>query len=263
MKLIYTFFLSLAAVALFAQAPCQPDPMYADTIGVFPAPFDAEANPDGGITEAACIGEPYEFVLTAVIGDTLSLSGVPVVLDSLVIVSVDGLPAGLDFGCSTDNCVVTTADTAACLVISGTPDETNEAGVYPLVLNAIIYSGFVELELTFPNPLIAPGTYDLTLNAMGECEPSNVFNSSQAGFGFGFAPNPVMDFGELTIEVPQAGEYEYVIYNLLGRAVQRQQLRLQAGVNRQLVDVQNLPKGIYLHSMQYDNERVTKRLIVH
>lgn len=263
MKLIYTFIFSLVAISLFAQAPlCQPNAAYTDTIGVFPAPYDEATNPDGGITEDACIGEPYEFILTAVIGDTLMLAGAPIILDSLVILSIDGLPSGLTTGCNPSSCVVTMTDTSACLIISGTPDETNEAGVYSLVLNAIIYSGFVELELTFPNPLIAPGTYDLTLNAMGECSPSNVYELSNTGLGFGFAPNPVTEFGELTIEAPEAGEYEYVIYNILGRAVQREEMRLQAGINRQGINVQNLPAGIYLHSIQRGNKRVTKRLIV-
>lgn len=263
MKFIYTFIFSLAAISLFAQAPlCQPDAAYIDTIGVFPAPYDAEANPDGGITIDACIGEPYEFVLTAVIGDTLTLAGAPIILDSLVILSVEGLPSGLTTGCNPGSCVVTMADTSACLIISGTPDETNAPGVYPLVLKAVVYSGFVQLDLEFPNPLIAPGTYELTLNAMGECSPSNVYELSSNGLGFGFAPNPVSAFGELTIEAPEAGEYEYVIYNLLGRAVQREQMQLRAGINRQQIDVQNLPAGIYLHMIQQGNKRITKRLIV-
>lgn len=262
LRVFYTFACVLfTSVALMAQL-CQPDPSYIDTTGVFPAPYDADVSPDGGITTAACIGQPYEFVLTAVIGDTLNLAGAPIVLDSLIIRSIDGLPSGMQFACNPGNCTVTMADTFACVVLYGIPDETNAPGIYPLSLNATVYSGFLNLELAFPNPALAPGTYDLVLNAADSCSVSNVQELENSGLGMTFAPNPVSDFGTLDIAVKEAGDYEYIIYNLVGEVVQRKQLRLSRGTSTQTVDVQNLPKGMYLHSIQNDTKRITKRLIV-
>ena len=263
LRFVYTFaFLILGMASLSAQVLCEPDPTIMDTIGVFPPPYEAELSPDGGITTEACIGEPFEFVLTAIIGDTLDFGGAPIVLDSLIIRSVDGLPAGLEIGCNTNNCTVTAQDSSACLVIFGTPDESNEAGVYPLVLNATIFSGFLNLDLTFPNAALAPGTYDLTLNAAEECETSNVRELSSVGMNLAFTPNPMSAYGEMVVEVETAGQYDYVVYNLLGQAVHQEQLRLQTGENRHSVNVQSLPKGVYLHTIQNGNKRITKRLIV-
>ncbi|MEM9991610.1 MAG: T9SS type A sorting domain-containing protein [Bacteroidota bacterium] len=261
-KFLYTFAVLLFGVnALFAQVICEPNTIYSDTIGVFPPPFEPETSPDGGITKAACIGEPYEFILTAVIGDTLNFGGAPIILDSLIILSVDGLPVGLQIGCNPGDCTVTMADTSACLSIFGTPDVSNAPGVYPLVLNARIFSGFLNLDLTFPNPAIAPGTYDLTLNAADACM-TNVREFSSVGMDLVLSPNPMSGVGTMTVRVPEAGVYNYTVYNLLGQVVHSEQLLLQHGESTHTVEAHGLPKGVYLHLIQNDTKRISKRLSV-
>ncbi len=166
--LILCIFL-LTGFLMYAQT-CTPDPAYVDQgAGIYPLPYDAATNPDGGIDEIACIGQPYEFSFTSV-NDTLEFNGTQYVIESFTLSSIEGLPEGLDYACDPPDCAVAFGE-VGCLSIYGTPTAANEPGIYELTITmTAILSGF-PITIEFPNPDY-PGSYAITLEGPGSpnCE---------------------------------------------------------------------------------------------
>ncbi|MCP4120651.1 MAG: hypothetical protein GY751_02735, partial [Bacteroidetes bacterium] len=166
MKKIFTFFLFTFSGLLLHAQNCTPDPAYAGgSAGVYPLPYDPATNPDGGIDEIACIGQPYEFTFTSV-SDTFIFQGNTYVLDSFILTGVSGLPEGLDFACEPSNCTLYFGE-MGCMSIYGTPTAANAPGEYPLTINGTAFLPGFTFNLTFPNPSISPGTYSITLEDPG------------------------------------------------------------------------------------------------
>ncbi len=269
MKQLYLFFaLAMASMSVMAQnTPCVPDETLQDSIGVFPLPFDEVTNPEGGITEIACINNPYEFVFTIVIGDTLVVSGSSIVIDSIQFstdTALVGMPTGLTYECSTPDCKFF-RDSIGCLVIKGTPDGSNSPGVYPLSITGTIFSGAIAAELTFPNELIAAGSYDIQLEEANSanCMTSstlNIWDKSQLDLQF--YPNPTTGYGTLNVEAPTTGVYQFRLFNLLGREIFYAPMQLNKGKNQMDMDFSFLADGMYLYNLSNGKSQLTKRLMV-
>ncbi|MEM9888115.1 MAG: T9SS type A sorting domain-containing protein [Bacteroidota bacterium] len=268
MKLTYTFIIFLLTFGLAsAQAPCMPDPAFADTIGVFPPPFDSIAeDPIGGIEEVACLNRPYEFVFTLSLGDSLRVPGLGAfIIDSIVLRSEDaisGLPSGLNYSCGTENCTFY-RDSSGCVVITGTPDASNDLGEYPLTISGTFHSGFLVLEETVPGPLF-PGVYSLVLEANDSeaCTTSSVRLVKRSGMQMSISPNPVFGTAQLKLNLPASGVYEYRIYNMLGKEVFSKSAQLSAGRHQYDLDLSFLSNGLYLYSLNDGKNQITKRLMV-
>ncbi|NJL76601.1 MAG: T9SS type A sorting domain-containing protein [Saprospiraceae bacterium] len=268
MKYYYLFFAILFLhTSLLAQTPvCMPDSTFRDSIGVFPLPFDSIESPMGGIREIACIGKPYDFNFTIVIGDTLFINGIPFVLDTLILsttTAITGLPAGLSYSCNPPNCRFN-KDEIGCVNISGTPATTNLPGQYALNITGTLVSGFFRLDRTFPDPLVAPGIYAIEVASPNseDCTTSSTSKTKAADVNLSIAPNPVQGVGLLKLEVPTSGLYQYRIFNMLGREVVAIPVRLQAGYNELNVDLSFLPNGMYLHSINNKEFQLSKRLMI-
>ena len=77
-------------------------------------------------------------------------------------------------------------------------------------------------------------------------------------------PNPAATEATFSIEGAQAGNYELVLVNQLGRVMQRRDLRVEGGTTRASLNVGDLPRGLYLYSLRNEQGVVltTKRLLV-
>ena len=268
MKLVYTFLFSLFTLgAVYAQAPCEPDPAFADTLGVFPPPFDTiSENPMGGIDKVACVDKPYEFVFTIAIGDSLRIPNLGAfVIDSIELspdTAITGLPAGLTYECGSPDCIFYRG-TNSCVIIKGIPDASNPLGEYPLTITGTFNSGFLSLSETVPGDLF-PGTYNLILEANDSeaCTTSSVRLVKRSTMEMSISPNPVFGFAKLKMNVPLSGIYEYRIFNMLGKEVFSTPMRLSAGQNQYDLDLSFLNNGLYLYSLSNDRTQITKRLMV-
>ena len=183
--LLFLFpFLSLA------QTPCTPDPSLANAPGgVYPAPYHPQENPTGGIDVEACVGQPYEFVFTAV-NRTITYLGFQVNLDSFEVLSISGLPNGLTFQCNPTSCRLKYGE-IACSVISGIPND--EPGDYVLIIRARAYLNGNTFTIDFPNAQYAPGSnYTIRLGGPdspacgGDCIPFDLSTSYQSPSCAGF-----------------------------------------------------------------------------
>jgi len=267
MKLLSTIFLSFFMASLaFAQIPCEPDPMFTDTLGVFPPPIDTTVeNPSEGIDVVACIGKPYEFTFTIAIGDSLRLQTFVLPVDSITMspdTAVMGLPMGLTYNCGSENCVFL-KDTVSCISISGIPDESNTPGEYPLTIAGTFHSGFFSQSTTIPGDFF-PGFYTLRLEAADSeaCTTSSTDEFISPKMEMSISPNPTSSFARLKVDVPENGVYQYRIYNMLGREVFNTPIRLSAGQSEYEFDFGFLPNGLYLYALSNEKMQLTKRLVI-
>lgn len=270
MKQLYIIFAILLVATSFVSAqmgePCKPDESLKDSLGVFPLPFDSILSPLGGIKEIACLGKPYETVFTVAIGGALNFSGTEITIDSIRLATtgaVRGLPAGLTYQCNTPDCTFRKGK-LGCFVVKGTTGETNVSGTYPLTIAGTVFSGVIPIELTFPNELIAIGTYSITVASANDeaCMTSSLNEVSAQTLTTRLAPNPLAEFGILNINAQQAGRYQFSIFDLLGKAVSTEMIFLQVGENQIDLDASKLFNGMYIFNLKNDNTQISQRFVV-
>jgi hypothetical protein len=268
-NLYFTLMLCVfGAIQAHAQA-CQPDARYRDsTVGVYPSPVTA-ANPNGGITKAACIGKPYSYVFTVKISDTITvpLAG-KIPLDSLTMATtgaVAGMPTGMTYACNPANCVFK-KNTTGCVVIQGTPATSNTVKLYPLVITGRAFSsalffapdGYVA---KFPGDLF-PGEYNLKLLAANDPGCLSATNDLKEVSNFSAFPNPTNGKTVITIESSVNDNFEFSLTNVMGQRIETRPLSIQAGVNAFELDASKLPNGIYMYALSKGSRVVSNKLIV-
>lgn len=254
MQKILRLFLVLtvfSALGLSAQAQCTPDTTTSDVPALYP---DTLAN--------GMIGAAYDQAITVVIPQdtTVDFNGNPLEIDicSLILDSIVGLPDGLTFNCNEPSCVwIVNHDSGfvnrGCVQIVGTPTD----------------SVFNDTILVFAS--VVPGSYDATSDT---CEAlpimlpdtlttieyqtrfkitmgtSAIEDYSFSQLGINLFPNPSQ--GKATVEytLPERTEVQVRLTDIMGREVQNLDLGTQSvGTYQQSIGAANLPKGIYLLSL--------------
>lgn len=204
---------------------CEPDPFYADSsAGIYPAPITDE-NPNGGIDEPACIGSYYEYTLTVIIPDSITVDIFGTELD-LEIISADvptegaiqGLPPGINYLCSPSDCVMQ-ALTSGCLLLFGTVPQGTSPGDYDLSLELnITFEGFGRQTFEFPSSTF-PGEYFLTVRESNHPECMTTSVSRPQNNEPLIYPNPV-GVGEKWIRKGERNWKSAYIYNMQGEVLQ-------------------------------------------
>jgi len=243
MKFIYIFLFAIMAFCgnVFGQA-CTPDGTLSDTLlGVFPMPFHATLNPNGGITDSACVGHEYNFVFTSIIGDSFRLGSTVLPLDSMWLdkkTALSGLPKGLSYACNPPNCVFK-KNTKGCVILTGKPEAGTE-GKHLMKISGKLYanSSTFGLPLTFPDATIAPGEYAVIVaqSNEGPCQKLSV-NRGVPGNEVHVFPNPTSNF--IQIETQLSAQIH--IYSAMGERAAA--YFFQAGINN--VDLENFAAGIW------------------
>lgn len=258
--------LCFCACATFLNAQtCTPDPAYADSsAGVYPKPYDLATNPGGGITQCAVIGEYFQFDLTVVINDTLTIGTLSFPLDSIVINEVTGLPIGLSHGCIPSNCHFL-KNTLSCAYIYGTPTAANAPGAYDMIIkgSAYINGSSLPLPLEFPNAALAPGKYTIHLNANAS-DPCAVTGTKNLDGQVSITtmPNPTAGMTQIQINSQITGLFQMQVVDLLGKRIEQRQVGIVAGENVVDFDASNLVNGLYLVQLQNETGFVTQKLAV-
>ncbi len=274
MKKILFILLALSALSWTLQAQqidqCTVDPVFQDTLpGVYPFPYEPDLNPNGGITDTACLNEFFQFVFTLVINDTIQLDGTSVPIDSIVFNTegaISNLPQGMDYTCNPPTCSFP-KDTQGCVVIYGKATNSSDLGDHELVISGFLFSPFTPqgAPLQFPNPNLAAGTYILSVVEQGSpnCviwtdvnEPLSQIES------FRNLPNPFSGTTTLEILAKKAGEYIFTLTDLMGRQVATRKLSLVQGLNHWTFDATGLAPGMYIYTLSDGHSRVSRRMIL-
>lgn len=260
-------FLPFAFILFFAASgfsqTCTPDPTFADsTAGVYPLPYDEATNPQGGITDSACINEPYEFVFTAVVNDSITVQIGSFPLDSLVLTSVDGLPTGIEYACDPPTCSFP-KNSLGCVTLFGTPTNEANLGDNELTIEATVYSFGIPFNLSFPDPTFFPGSYSLFVFDSGESDCIVGTQEVLADVGaIRNLPNPFTGVTNIEVDLLQSGEFTFFITDMFGKRVHQEEMFLDAGLNGFAVDANGWAPGIYLYTLQNEKGAVTQKMVV-
>jgi hypothetical protein len=268
-QLLLLIVISFFTINLTAQA-CIPNEIYRDSaVGVYPKPYHAVNNPDGGITESACINAPYEFVLTFVIPESFLYQGsFEVQIDSIVIAeqgAVGGLPIGMTYACNPGDCVFIPEDTIACMVIIGTATNANTPGDYELTISTIIYGSLGQLDLDFPNPFIPGADGQFILELLAEGSPNCFVGTNDyltKNISVHNSPNP---FGSTTnIEVVSKVEetLQFRVFDMLGNLVHDQKVAIYQGSNNIEFDGTRLSNGIYTYTLSNKTAVLSQKMVI-
>ena len=261
------FFLLPLLLVLFVSAQlaaqsCDPATDLADTVIVFPLPYQADF-PERGLTDTACVAADYETTLQIQVPESISFSGLLVGVDS-VVVQEDGIPAlpeSFDYVCNPPNCVFDSGNTG-CIQIFGNADPGDE-GTYDLKIGVVIYSQIGELQFDLPDGILVAGNYFFTVKEEGN--PNCLVDAREVvenAFDLRIQPNPFSDYADVFVNLPSGGEYELSVYNAVGSLVQERTVDLVSGTNSFQFDGSNLATGMYIFRLQRGSEAASGRLMI-
>jgi hypothetical protein len=134
------------------------------------------------------------------------------------------------------------------------------------------------VDYTFPTPFTGPlGAYTLcvrtqlvpdgdTTNDQQCVSVTGVIGIEEAA-GFGFRvhqnrPNPAGGMTEIEVFLPDAGEVIFTLTAMQGIILRHMVEMKPYGAHNLIVDLDGIPPGIYLYSVEFKGERVVKKMIV-
>jgi len=263
--------LLIFALQLQAQEPvCMPDTTLREAgAGVYPLPL-SEMFPDQGITDSACLNQPFNFVFTVVTPDSIAIPFGPIVIDSpldSIVIQVDtaigGLPAGISYACNPPNCVFSSEEVVGCIVLTGTPSSGEDVGENPLSIQASVWLPALMIPISFPDATLFPGSYSLYVNGEDatQCLSTGLDEWEEIS-SFSISPNPTNGRAELRIESLESGAFSVEIFNVVGERVLQKNVRLFEGSNIIPLEGEQLSSGIYIVSISNGKQRVSQKLVI-
>ena len=256
MKKIYSLLVILVMLAgiVNAQPPaCTIDPQAQPVAGISPAP-----------NQLPCIvaGEPYN--QTIQVQNLTSLDGI-IAVDSMVLNSVSGLPAGINYSTNPNSLQ---AGQNGCLTFYGTTNAP--AGQYTLAWEGTVW---------FTAPLLGAQSqtgnlsqyakqfkyYLNVINPGDSCRPAvatgvNDFSSNLNSAMYVF-PNPNNGAFEFKLDVGKRVNGQILIYDMTGRKVFSQELDA-VGIYTTSIDISTFAKGLYTLQLKTADGFASRRISV-
>lgn len=270
-------------LTILPAASCTIDPAFAAFgNGIIPRPSGVNDPAQGwyGINEDAQIGEFYDYAWQVNVPTsfqepftmlTATNDSVFVDPDSIYTtfngVRTLGLPAGLSFSSSSPNNKYYPVDGApsGCFQISGTPDASLAPGDYQIEFKVEtclkinpIFAGCQEIFI--PNDDLTvnlPGVYELTIDPA--VSTTNLL-AEQASIRN--LPNPFSDFTQFEIQTADAGNYNFQVFDAMGRIIHQETLNLNNGT--QLIDfnAQGLNSGVYFYTLSNELGSINQKMVI-
>ncbi|MEM6318266.1 MAG: T9SS type A sorting domain-containing protein [Bacteroidota bacterium] len=263
--LLFIGFIALFDNLQAQDVACEPDQTFADSAQVvFPLPLDPNTQEGGLAAFPACIGDPYELIFTFRLGDSARVGGFNVDLLRAEIETtgaVAGLPEGINYFCNPPDCIFPDT-TLGCIVLRGTPAESNMPGVNELVITArVTIDGLGTITETIPGQIF-PGEYNLTVNSAEECTSVSTDDFLAKNITLGNTPNPVIDRTTIEVSSEVNGDFQFNVFDLAGKTLHTQTVRLISGYNSFDYDASKLEAGMYIYALSNETGAVSKKLIV-
>jgi len=239
---------------------CEPDPIYADSMGgPYPMPYDSTTMM-GGIPDTACMGVYFEFSITIVIPSTFNFGGFPIPVDGFAIESISALPDGISYICNPADCNFTPDDSLACVLLYGTATET---GTFDLIINGEVSAAGNNIPVPFPGP-IAEGNYFLTVKDanQGECIEVGTENLLANHLEIKNSPNPFAYETNIEINATESSQVTFHVYDLVGKMLHNETVQLLEGKNVIPFDGSELSNGIYIYNFSNESGRISEKMII-
>lgn len=162
-------------------------------------------------------------------------------------------------------CVAVSANQSAVqAALNGGPSND---GVYPLRI-------YVDIQFTAPSLFITNPTW-ISQSNYSNLMPTNekyrlrvlngtsIIEANNNDFKVvANIPNPFKNNTEILFTLPNEGNVNLKVFNLLGKEVYNTNFAGSVGDNRIPVSAEKLTSGIYLYTLTYNNTSITKKMIV-
>jgi hypothetical protein len=229
---------SLFIFASYSYSQCIPD-FSQTTPGVYP---DTIVNLDTA-TEAQAYSDTLQFRVHSTVP--------PATVDSVKILSLTGMPAGLTYSTNPSGNVFLGGNNG-CVLVDGTPTT---AGTYPLSIMLRFYGNISGFPVQIDTPLT--GYKIIVLPASGIPKVNNASFSVNQNI-----PNPFEVATEISFNVPIAGKVDFKVVDLLGKELINKKIDAVSGINKTYVSSRYLKSGIYFYSFTFKSKTITRKMIV-
>ncbi len=256
--------MNVFAISIMNAQTCDPDLTLPDSVVISPLPY-TDAFPEDGIRDTACVNGYYETVLTFNIPGTYDFNGSPVPLGYVAIAGENGinnLPESMSYSCNPPDCLFR-GDSIGCILIYGTA-VVGDIGQHDLTMDATFNVGGFNISQTLPGAIIA-GNYYLNIQPEGSpnCTIIDAIKSpEEIDFSIRSNPNPTDAYTEFVIEAENSGDYYLSVHDFLGRELYTKKINIFAGKNTIPFDAGSLASGIYIYTLQKDNQKISGKLLV-
>ena len=232
MKLFNTFILLIIAIQ-FSFGQCTPDPKYT-------APGYYSAAGLGYLVNAQK-GSFYDETITIIAPkDTVGLT-----VDSIILVRVKDLPAGLTYGVLSNT--IKGGD-KGCAQITGTP--TVNPGTYDIKMDIKLFiRGIPVQDRTESLPLYVDFPAGLDLANFDDSKVS-------------IAPNPIINKGTINLYNYSSDVMEFKIFNLVGNLVFNETYFVESQNAKLNFEVSDLPQGLYIYNVKIGDQTKVGRMMV-
>ena len=258
-KLFPLLFVITCATAAFSQVCVRDSSLIQTGALLSPALWDT-ATMQYNLNDA-CILHPYNQSVTINVPTTYG----DFQLISLTIATtgaINNLPIGLTYSCDPPNCVFI-AGSLGCIQLFGTPTAANIApDTFDISietnLNAVGIPFQIPVEL--PNQLPGDNHYYLVLKD-AQCLVGTFDQNTSIGYVKN-APNPFTNETTITVESLVSGDFQFEVFDILGRRVHARVIRLDAGINEFTFDGSQLLNGSYFYTIGNRDGNVSRRLVI-
>lgn len=239
-KFLLALLVVFGAVNL-ANAQCTPGEEFGN--GIYP---DTTTNFVQG-----CKGVPYEQIVSILVpSDTVvaDLGDAPADFEFIRVDDVTGLPDGLTFECSPNDCTFLPLD-PGCAIIHGT---TNEVGTHNLIFELtakVVIGGIVPVE--------DEQTLESYRIIIEDCESVNINELIKEEVSFEVFPNPATEIINIT-NLDTYGVKNIHIFNAEGKAVHTVFTENESVS----INLSNLNAGIYFIKVMQNGKHETVQVIV-
>lgn len=76
------------------------------------------------------------------------------------------------------------------------------------------------------------------------------------------SPNPCNEITAIKYFIPAPGDIEFRVFNLIGKEVYRSLINAEQGENEFRLDSRDFSQGVYMYTMTYNGETVSKRMVI-
>lgn len=178
-----------------------------------------------------------------------TFAGAPfLTVDSVTIVSINGMPPGLSYECAENTSTECTYEggSTGCAVISGIPWS---GGVYDLNIILAVYTNLSVIPYEFDG-------YSITIDGPVGVEENFIVENIQ------LQPNPANNRVTLIANTTKSGDGVFRVFDLVGKQVYQESVQISTGTNSVTYDTNELSEGIYICKFDAFGESHTTRLVV-
>lgn len=241
---------SIAAFTASSFAQCIIDPNATGLL--YPMTPDTTTNRWQDYTQTLTISVPTDTTIQGLF---------TVYIDSVALMSVDGLPNGLTYGCNSSlgnaSCTYP-GGTDGCFIISGNVNDS--AGVYPITLNIMGY-GVLDSTGTDTNHLALELPVDGYTLYVGEALSVQMLDNSKFDV-IQNVPNPFNGSTTIKFNNPVAETVNFSVYDMIGKQVHSAKINAVTGVNTINYTSEKLAPGAYFYTLTNGKNSITKRMVV-